>query len=388
MSNYLFPIISAILSTIIGISGAFSTPAKNIQVASPKNATISDNLKISDSPSTAIANSSKPKADASPKTKTYVDIKATTTAKILPEKIPEQNFGGSAVSTSTSPLLSWDEINVKTRSTLVNIICTTQSGGSFEPISGSGVIIDKRGVILTSAHIAEYFLLKDYKVKNFINCVVRQGSPAQSMFKAELLFISPKWIETNYKKMKTRDPSGTGENDYAFLKIKEKIDGSPLSQDLPYLETDFQNTDIDKNQAVLIAGYAAEFLGGISIQRDLYAVSSIATVSKLLSFASTTFDVIGLNGNIAAQKGSSGGAIVSNQNKLVGIISTVVEARQTDNRKLMAITLEHINRSFFESNGFEVSTMLSTNLDKLTEQFNSEIAPVLTKVLTDELDKK
>ena len=35
---------------------------------------------------------------------------------------------------------------------------------TIKAISGSGVIIDSRGVILTNAHLAEYFLLKDYKI--------------------------------------------------------------------------------------------------------------------------------------------------------------------------------------------------------------------------------
>src|SRR3989338_2839263 len=71
-------------------------------------------------------------------------------------------------------------INQKTREALVNIFCVTKSGGIFKPASGSGIIIDKRGIILTNAHVAQYFLLKDYLEQNFIECIVRVGSPARA----------------------------------------------------------------------------------------------------------------------------------------------------------------------------------------------------------------
>ena len=53
--------------------------------------------------------------------------------------------------------VSFSKINEVTRDAIVNIFCTTKSGGSFKPITGSGVVIDKRGIILTNAHVAQYF---------------------------------------------------------------------------------------------------------------------------------------------------------------------------------------------------------------------------------------
>ena len=35
-------------------------------------------------------------------------------------------------------------------------------GRLFNPISGSGVIVDSRGVVLTNAHVGQFFLLHDY----------------------------------------------------------------------------------------------------------------------------------------------------------------------------------------------------------------------------------
>ena len=49
------------------------------------------------------------------------------------------------------PAVSFTELNQKTRAALVNVLCTTLRSGSFEPLSGSGVIVDSRGVVLTNA---------------------------------------------------------------------------------------------------------------------------------------------------------------------------------------------------------------------------------------------
>ena len=56
---------------------------------------------------------------------------------------------------TTTPVFSSEELNLKARRALVNILCTTKRGGLFSPISGSGVFIDPRGVILTNAHVGQ-----------------------------------------------------------------------------------------------------------------------------------------------------------------------------------------------------------------------------------------
>ena len=49
-------------------------------------------------------------------------------------------------------------LNEKSRSALVNILC--EATAPLRSTSGSGVIIDSRGVILTNAHIAQLFLFE------------------------------------------------------------------------------------------------------------------------------------------------------------------------------------------------------------------------------------
>ena len=72
---------------------------------------------------------------------------------------------------------STDAVNQEARAALVNILCETSSG-SLHPVSGSGVIIDPRGVILTNAHVAQYVLLASQPNVG-LTCMIRTGSPAQ-----------------------------------------------------------------------------------------------------------------------------------------------------------------------------------------------------------------
>ena len=112
------------------------------------------------------------------------------------------------------------DLNTLARGSLVNILCLTQGAHHIiTPISGSGVVVDDRGVILTNAHIAQFYLFEDFPTEDFITCEIRTGSPAQSSYKAELLYISPPWISDNAKTIVSENPMGTGEHDFAFLVI-------------------------------------------------------------------------------------------------------------------------------------------------------------------------
>jgi hypothetical protein len=197
-------------------------------------------------------------------------------------------------------------VNAETRAAVVNILCTTQAGGYVSPISGSGVFVDHRGIIMTNAHVAEYFLLKDYPVSNNITCVVRTGSPAVPAYTAELLYISPEWIATNAKQLGSEVQTGTGENDFAFLRVTGTTNpNGTLPATFPALP--MANMVPDTGASVLAAAYPAGFLEGITIEKSLYSTSAFTTVQQLFTFNSPTdVDVVALKGSVVAQAGSSG----------------------------------------------------------------------------------
>lgn len=286
------------------------------------------------------------------------------------------------------PQVSFSTINEVTRYALVNIFCTTKSGGSFKPITGSGVIIDDRGIILTNAHVAQYFLLKDYLTEDFINCVIRTGSPAQPRYKAKLIFISPSWIKDNANGIIQQEPKGTGENDFALLLITGRTDHTKtLPEKFPFIPLLYDTSKVAIGDNVLLAGYPAGFLSGIVISKDLYISSAIAQIMEVFTFKDGTFDLFSMGGSVVAQQGSSGGTVVNDKNELIGIIVTSSVADNTSDRDLRAITIVHINRSFTKEMLFNLQALLTGDVSAKADVFNENIAPLLTRLLVDELEK-
>jgi hypothetical protein len=92
-----------------------------------------------------------------------------------------------------------------------------------------------------------------------------------------------------------------------------------------------------------------------------------------------------LKGSISAQKGTSGGAVVNTEGKLIGIVSIVTKGKTTNERLLGAITLPHITQSFFEETGFTFTEYISGNyetLAKRAEKFNEFSARISTILST------
>ncbi len=282
--------------------------------------------------------------------------------------------------TPTTPTKSQEQINTETRSALVNILCTPQTG--INGISGSGVIVDSRGVILTNAHVGQYFLLRDYLTPGNIICTVRVGAPAQERYTAALLYLPPEWITANASQLKASQATGTGENDYAFLLITGRTNQlEPLPGSFDRLEMDRGYADI--GDQMLLAAYPAGFLGGESVQKNLYISSAIAYVTQLFSFENNRdVDLFSIGGTVVSQGGSSGGAVVRlRDGKLAGIITTATVAASTENRDLRAVSLAHIDDSLAAAGKGGIVQLLLGDLTAKSAGFNATVAPSLTAQL-------
>jgi hypothetical protein len=286
------------------------------------------------------------------------------------------------------PTITQGQADAQTRAALVNILCTTGAGGYFNPISGSGVIIDTRGIILTNAHVGQYFLLHDYPTQNNVECVVRMGSPAQAKYTATLLYLPPAWIDANANQVGQSNATGTGEDDYSFLRITSTTSGSPLPSSFPALTMTLD--DPPQGEPLLLAAYPAQLLDGNIIQTGLYITSTVTTVQQLFSFHSTsTVDLISLGGTIVSQEGSSGGAVVRLlDGAITGIIDTETTGTTTANRDLQAITVGYINRSLASEGQGGIATLLTGDLTQKSADFNTTIAPKETSELTAVLEKE
>jgi S1-C subfamily serine protease len=313
-------------------------------------------------------------------------LKETTKTTI--KKIPTVVSATTTTTIKTVPQTPIDlvTINSQTRMALVNILCDTKFGGPLSPISGSGVIVSSDGVILTNAHIAQFFLLKDLDGKNSVQCVIRTGSPAYATYNAELLYISPIWVSQNKSILLEAEPKGSGEHDYAFLRITGRIDDSAMPASIPFLPISLSEAD-PTGQFALLAAYPAGFLGGQSIVQDLFQSSAETTIQKVFTFSKNTSDVLSVPGTIISQKGSSGGAVVNSVGQLMGIITTDTDAIQTSARDLNAISTTYINRDLKAESGSGIADILSFPI-AYAQNFNATIAPKLTEILTNALLQK
>lgn len=296
-----------------------------------------------------------------------------------PESDKEQTVNEATRIKSPYPLppKPIETLNSEARSALVNILCETASG-SFRSISGSGVIIDPRGVILTNAHIAQHVLLSESPEMG-LTCTIRSGAPAAGRWVARVLYIPPVWVESHAHEIRTSRPTGTGEHDYALLLVAGSLDGVPLSA-FPYLPIDTREAIGFQDDRVLVASYPAEFLGDIAAKFNLYPVTSVATIGRLFTFVEKTVDLISLGGIVGAQSGSSGGAIVNMWGRLIGLIATTSEGDTTATRDLRALTLSYIDRDLTAQTQVDLRVILGGDVLAQTLDFNARLAPRLVGI--------
>ena len=316
----------------------------------------------------------------SPKPKTDTQIKIQDTVETITKTLEE--LRQQELLNSVPP--DFKTLNETVRKTIVNIICTTEAAGPLNAISASGVIVDPKGIIMTNAHVGQYFLLKNYLMPNFVTCIIRTGSPAMPQYTAELLFLPPSWINANASKLIEENPTGNGEHDYALIRITGTVNPNiVLPTSFPYLPISLDSPV--GYQQVLLAGYPAGFLGGITILKDLYAGSSVAKIGELYTFQGSTLDLFSVGGSIVAQQGSSGGAVATLSSTLLGVIVTSSEAPDTASRDLRALSTQYIAEDFAHESGKALSDFLSGDIIAEGQAFLTGTAPTLTQTLVNVL---
>lgn len=262
------------------------------------------------------------------------------------------SFGESAFAASTSTSQTTLE------NATVNIYCRIKTSGRTYSTTGSGVFIHESGIILTNAHVAQYFLASTTTRRTKVDCSVRDGSPAREKYSVELLYLSPNWAKDIVEATTKAQPKkGTGEYDFAFLRVTKAKKGT-LPERFPTLPLELGATRPVDGENVEIAGYPAEGLSFASVQRKLVGVTVLSTITSVQSFERPNPDMLILAPSRANAAGISGGPVARSSGELLGIAVTVQENRAKNDRSLRAITLSYIDRMLQAETGMPLQFYL------------------------------
>lgn len=294
----------------------------------------------------------------------------TTAPKIDLPKTQESEITKESIVIPETPKDASNEISVE--NLIVNILCIKQSGNKINLTTGSGVIISSKGIVLTNAHVAQHFLLKEAGY----NCSLRRENIPTYGFNAIPLYISEKWIKNNYTQISNSTPTGTGEDDYALLLITSNTNSALSLPKFPSV-TLKTNDSTDVGDSVTIAGYPGKITSSLEIAKSTALQKEIVKIREVFTLNDSTIDVVSTNETEMARRGVSGGGVFKN-NSLVGIM---VSTNQTNKGFVInALTLDYINRDLKKETGKNLYDYMESNTTKQSEDFAS-VAPLLSELL-------
>jgi hypothetical protein len=322
-----------------------------------------------------------------------IKIKAPATTSNLPQitntslptftPIPSSTIPSTEVGPTPTPTIQPSVNSTKSpANATVNIYCTTQVGNTITAVTGSGIIIDPKGVILTNAHVAEHILLTDFLNQPNKKCLIRKGSPAISLYTADLLYISPSWIKAHGDEInQTTQSQETGEGDYALLLIDGTVSGG-LPSSFPFISSDVSDNSLANRTAVFAIGYPAGNLSGGEVVNNLRIESDNIYIADGYSFRASGVDLIRTTATPIAERGASGGGILNTNGNLIGLIATTIPDQNSSGAKdLQALTLSYINHDLEQKTSYSLVEFLNRDLRAVAKDFKTTNEPDLASYL-------
>lgn len=272
------------------------------------------------------------------------------------------------------------EVSDTVKAATVNLYCRLKAGRKTYGVTGSGVFVSERGVILTNAHVAQYFLLPAEEGRVTGTCAVRGGSPARAHYTASMLYFPSTWVADNASELKKRQPKGTGENDFALLYVTGARKGA-LPNAFPALLPDSVE-GAALGDLVTVAGYPSEGLDFKGVQSKLHMVAAESSVTDTNDFGrSNATDLITIAPSAAGQQGISGGPVIDAENEVIGIAA--IKSAAKNNSTLRAITLSYIDRVLRTQTDRSLASLLTGDFkdqaDETADALPDDTVTIITK---------
>lgn len=280
------------------------------------------------------------------------------------------------VATSTEENIASSTTSAKLDEAIVNIYCTQETPDYKKSVSGSGFFIDARGVILTNAHVGQFVLLEGEEKAGKVDCYIRTGEQAEAAFEVDLLYISPSWLIKNANLISEAEPRGNGESDFALLYVTGPRVGYSPPDRFAYLPPSTNPmSSKQKNQTVILVGYPSN-----SSRTDTRVIAT-TTITDIYTFKTGYGDIFSLSSSVLGHQGVSGGPVIDNLGRAIGVITT----KDAGTTILNAITISHIDRSLRAETGFDLANTLQGDLTRRASIFNDTISPILQEILKQNL---
>ena len=132
---------------------------------------------------------------------------------------------------------------------------------------------------------------------------------------------------------------------------------------------------------ISIASYPANILGTNGINFLLSVQLEPLKISNIFSFSSDETDLIETTDSLQAQPGSSGGAVLDSTGNVIGVVAITVAGDSPFAKHARAITISEINKTIQGDTGMTLSSILSSDLTGITQQFNSNKASLVSMLL-------
>lgn len=327
-----------------------------------------------------ITPTNKPKIETAIKQNKEVISPETKIASTTPEILPAEKPIDIIINTINDEILpkSQEELNIE--KVLVNIICTEKKGNYVTVNTGSGVIISSNGVVLTNSHVAQYFLLT--KAPGDYKCALYQENIPTYGYVAELLYISPDWIKDNPDVIVTKNPRGTGENDYALLYITKNTNPAlPKPKTFNFVSA---NTTYDAKigDKVNVAGFPGAPSGIADLTHTVGLKKDSTEIKDIFTFGNNYADVVSTEETPVAARGASGGGLFKDKDLIALIVTT---SGKTGNAYINAITTNYINRDLKKDFGISLGDLLKRDLKNESENFWDNYGKDLAEVILAEL---